>query len=107
MTQSVQLTAGLRLQSQTCSTEVIVIRPGRHSWTLMCGGVPMVPFGTQNEAAHLPDPGHSAGTVLGKRYTLSGDDSVEMLVTKGGKGSLSDGDVALVFKEARQLPASD
>ena len=42
---------------------------------------------------------------VGKRYVSPG--GAEVIVTKGGSGALSDGEVALVLKEEFQGPASD
>jgi hypothetical protein len=102
-----RLLPGLRLHSQVCDTEVIVIRPGATPVDLRCGGVPMTPDDTAPAEKAGPDPAHAAGTLLGKRYTTAPGASLEILVTKPGAGSLSDGDVPLVLKAARQLPASD
>jgi hypothetical protein len=52
-------------------------------------------------------PGKLGGALLGKRYTHPADPGLEVLVTAPGEGSLSDGEVDLVLKEARPLPASD
>jgi hypothetical protein len=45
--------------------------------------------------------------MLGKRYTSTSDASLEVLVVKAGKGTLTAADTPLVFKEAKPLPASD
>jgi hypothetical protein len=107
------LSSGLRLRSQVCATEVIVIHPGARAFQLQCGGVPMIARdaglvqGPGSAGDREPDPRWAGGTVLGKRYTRSDDESVEILVTRAGQGSLTDGRVALVVKAPRQLPASD
>jgi hypothetical protein len=46
------------------------------------------------------------GTLLGKRY-VNDDESLEVLCTKPGEGSLGVAGVALELKEAKPLPASD
>ena len=46
------------------------------------------------------------GTALGKRY-VDASESLEVLCTKAGEGSLSLGDEPMVLKEAKPLPASD
>jgi hypothetical protein len=43
---------------------------------------------------------------VGKRY-VDPDESIEVLCTKAGAGSLSIGDAALAVKGAKPLPASD
>lgn len=103
----VELKSGMRLRSQVCSTEVIVIRPGSRPVQLECGGSPMAPMDVARITGGKPEARFSGGSKLGKRYTHPRDDSLEILVTKEGAGSLSDGLVDLVVKQARQLPASD
>jgi hypothetical protein len=102
-----ELKSGMRLRSQVCSTEVIVIRPGRKPVRLECGGALMTPMDVARIADGRPEARFSGGSKLGKRYTHPRDDSLEILVTKEGAGSLSDGPVELVIKQSRQLPASD
>jgi hypothetical protein len=46
------------------------------------------------------------GTLVGKRY-VNEDESIEILCTKPGAGSLSIGQAALNVKGAKPLPASD
>ena len=99
-----QLKSGLRLQSVTCDTQVIVVR-GSGEVDLRCGGQPMVAAG--GAADRQPAAAdHSGGTLMGKRY---GDDEsgVEILCTKPGAGSLSIGDAPLPEKGAKALPSSD
>ncbi len=103
----VPLKPGLRLRSQACSTEVIVVRVPSSQVSLCCGGAPMVPFGAEMPARRQPAPGLGGGTLLGKRYTSPSDDSLEVLVTKAGAGQLTDGGTPLVVREAKPLPASD
>jgi len=99
------LKSGSRWRSQVCDTEIIVVRPD-DGVKLGCGGHPMVPVGeTPAPGLHIR-PDLSAGTQLGKRYTNSRG-VLEVLVTRPGAGTLTDGDEPLVFKPVRQLPASD
>ena len=58
------------------------------------------------EAAGAPAAGAADGTQLGKRY-VNEDESLELLATKAGDGSLGIGDTLLTLKEAKALPASD
>jgi hypothetical protein len=46
------------------------------------------------------------GTLIGKRY-VNDDESLELLCTKAGDGSVSVGDKILVVRGAKPLPASD
>lgn len=99
-----QLNPGLRLRSQVCDTELIVVRPA--DVELTCGGHPVIPHG------QISDPGVSisaelaGGNDLGKRYT-DVDGTLEVLVTKQGTGTLAAAAAPLIVKEARPLPSSD
>jgi hypothetical protein len=101
-----RLKPGLRLRSQVCSTEVIVVR-GSAEVDLTCGGKPLVSAAETVQPGSAPAPGLDGGSVLGKRYVIEGDGSVELLCTKPGDGSLAVGDTALVLKDAKPLPSSD
>ncbi len=100
-----ELKPGTRLRSQTCSAEVIVVRPPDRAVDLCCGGAPMIPVDGEAEGRPL-DTAHRSGTLLGKRYAdeVSG---IELLCTKAGEGSLSLGATPLPVKEAKPLPSSD
>jgi len=99
-----QLKPGVRLQSTTCETQVIVVR-GSGDVELRCGGHAMVPAGTAAVAATL-DETQATGTLLGKRYA-SDELGLEVLCTKAGAGSLSVGDTPIHQKDAKPLPSSD
>jgi hypothetical protein len=101
------LRPGLRLKSQVCRAEVIVVRPGSGTARLHCGGAPMVERDAEVPPGREPAPGKLGGARLGKRYTHPADSGLEVLVTAEGAGSLSDGETDLVPKEAKPLPASD
>ena len=107
MSVPVQLRTGARLRSQVDATEVIVVRVPAREVALSCGGHPMIDVKAEPEAGLTIDPALAGGTPVGKRYTHPDDATLEVLVTKGGEGTLSEGDVALVLKEAKQLPSSD
>lgn len=96
---------GMRLQSQVCQTQVIVVKVGAALEDLRCGGQPMVPLGGEHAIVGQPDPSLAQGAVMGKRYVDGG--GAEVLVTKGGDGTLSVGATPLELKEAKPLPASD
>ncbi|WP_017934984.1 hypothetical protein [Nocardioides sp. Iso805N] len=100
------LTNGARLRSQVCDTEVIVIRAGATAGALSCGGAPMIAHGETPDAALSLSPDASEGTAIGKRY-VDGADTVEVLATKGGAGSLALDGSPLVIKAAKPLPSSD
>lgn len=100
------LKTGSRLQSQVCDTQVVIIKAAAGDSDLACGGQPMIDV-TQTPAAGLtPTSGLDGGTQIGKRY-VDADNTVEILVTKPGAGSLSLGGTPLDIKSAKPLPSSD
>ncbi len=100
----VELRPGARFQSTVCATEVIVVK-GAGPAELTCGGALMVRAGSAERTGE-PSADASEGTLLGKRY---GDpaETVEVLCTKTGGGSLGLGGVPLAVKVTKPLPASD
>lgn len=100
----VELKPGARFQSTVCTTEVIVVK-GSGEAELTCGGAPMVAAGT-GEIAGVPVADAADGTLLGKRYSDEAE-TVELLATKAGDGSLAMGESALAVAQAKTLPASD
>lgn len=103
---SVDVKPGARFQSVVCDTQVAVVKTSVDSLDLRCGGEPMVPVGGERDESATPAAGLDGGTQMGKRY-VNGDDSVEVLCTKPGDGTLAIGDDALELKDAKPLPASD
>ena len=99
------LKAGGRFKSAVCDTQVMVIKapPGEHD--LRCGGAEMI-APTAAASGATPDAAHAGETLIGKRY-VNADESLELLCTKGGKGSLSINGTPLDIKQAKQLPSSD
>lgn len=100
-----KLRVGLALASAVDGTNVIVTRVPDGDVELTCGGVPMVPKGspvTETEA----DPAHLGGTLVGKRY-VDPADTLEVLCTKPGQGSLALDGALLETVEAKALPSSD
>jgi len=100
---------GMRLRSQVCSTEVIVVRAPSRPLDLTCGGAAMLPIEAEGRSpsAGAPAAGLDAGTTLGKRYTSASDDVFEVLVTRAGAGTLGDASGPLLVKDARALPSTD
>jgi hypothetical protein len=88
-----------------CTTEVIVVKTPSGNVDVTCGGVPMVAANETVERG-TPKPDAAGGTALGKRY-VNADETLEILCTKAGEGSLGVGDTLLSLKEAKPLPASD
>lgn len=100
-----QLRAGSRLKSTACDTEVIAVKAPSDDIDIRCGGSPMADAGADADKGDVAD-GFDGGTQMGKRY-VDADDTLELLCTKPGAGSLSIGDSPLELKEAKPLPASD
>jgi hypothetical protein len=99
-----ELKPGSRWKSAVCTTEVIVVKAPGGDLDLRCGGAPMGEPGT--ETVGEPASGADGGTALGKRY-VDADETLELLCTKAGAGSLAVGDTPLGLKESKPLPASD
>jgi hypothetical protein len=101
---TVTLKAGARFKSAVCDTQVMVIKALAGEYSLECGGVLMNAPNVEASAELNAD--HAGGTLIGKRY-VNADETIEMLCTKGGKGSLVLDGTALEVKQAKQLPSSD
>lgn len=100
------LKPGAGFKSVVCDTQLMVVKapPGEH--TLSCGGAEMIAKTATATGEATLDPAQAGETLIGKRY-VNADESVELLCTKGGKGSLSLNGVPLEIKQAKQLPSSD
>ena len=101
-----ELRAGIRLKSAVCDTEVIAVKAPAEDIDIRCGGVPMTDPTTSDGASGSPVGGADEGTLMGKRY-VNPDETLELLCTKPGGGSLGVGETLLVIKESKPLPASD
>jgi hypothetical protein len=97
---------GTRLRSVTCSTEVVIVRGPAEPTDLRCGGHPMVDISEEVAETSAVTAPFDGGSLVGKRY-VNEDESIEVLCTKPGAGSLSIADDALTVKGAKPLPASD
>jgi hypothetical protein len=98
---------GSTLASTVDDTTVVVVRWSAGDVEVTCGGAPMVDLSRRAETPRgALDPDHASGTFLGKRYRTE-DNSVELLCTKTGEGSLAVAGVPLAGKSAKPLPASD
>jgi hypothetical protein len=95
---------GQKLSSNTCDTQVMVIKSPAGEHLLECGGVEMSATAAA-EKAEL-NPAQAEGSLVGKRY-VNEDESIELLCVKPGKGSLFIDGVALQPKQAKALPSSD
>jgi len=83
-----ELKPGSRWKSAVCDTEVVVVRAAQGGIALECGGHPMIPHAEARPEGLTVDPAYAGGAQPGKRFAddVSG---LEVLCTKGGKGSLS------------------
>jgi hypothetical protein len=100
---------GLRLESATCDTQVVVVRAPKDAEDIdvRCDGVALRPLGsTEERVAPVGELGAGPGTLVGKRYELE-DVGLELLCTRSGTGTLTIGDQPLDLKGAKPLPASD
>ncbi len=107
---AVQFRAGQQLVSAVDTTAVIVIRAPEVECTLTCGGVAMTApdqaGSVQSAPAAEPDPSLMGGTQIGKRYVDEAD-TIQVLCTKAGHGTLALDGKPLVIQAAKPLPASD
>jgi hypothetical protein len=101
------LKPGSRWKSAVCAAEAVVVRAPSGPVTLECGGALMLAWGAERPAAAGEVvAAHSAGSLMGKRYS-DAETGLEILCAKPGAGSLSVDGRALVVKDAKKLPASD
>lgn len=101
-----ELKAGLRLESATCDTQVVVVKAPKDApdVDVRCGGAPMRPLGEGGE--RVPISAEGEPTLLGKRYE-DAELGLELLCSQGGEGSLTVGEAPLLVKGAKPLPSSD
>ena len=102
---AVKFRAGQQLVSAVDSTAVIVIKAPAAECTVTCGGVAMATAGEPLTHAD-PDPALMGGTQLGKRY-VDDADTLQLLCTKAGGGTLALDGNPLQIQAAKPLPASD
>jgi hypothetical protein len=99
--------AGQQLVSAVDSTAVIVIRAPAGECVLTCGGVAMMAPGEPGPGPGAErDPSLMGGTQIGKRYVDEAD-TIQVLCTKAGAGTLALDGKPLQIQAARPLPASD
>ena len=103
---SMALKAGASFKSAVCDTQVMVIKAPPGQFDLRCGGAPMLAAGEAPRPAVPLHPAFATGTLIGKRY-INADESVELLCTKGGGGTLVLNGVRAEIRQAKQLPSSD
>jgi hypothetical protein len=101
-----KLAVGVRLRSQVCSTEVVLVRATDPGAELTCGGHPLVAHNAEPTPGLTPEQRTSGGNLVGKRYVDAGG-AVEVLVTKPGDGELAVNGEPLQVKSSKALPSSD
>jgi hypothetical protein len=102
---AVKFRAGQQLVSAVDSTAVIVIKAPAAECTVTCGGIAMATAGEPVTAAEA-DPSLMGGTQIGKRY-VDDADTIQLLCTKAGGGTLALDGQPLQIQAAKPLPASD
>ncbi|HEY0975507.1 MAG TPA: hypothetical protein VGE57_13515 [Solimonas sp.] len=98
------LKAGSRFKSAVSDAQLMVVKAPAGEHDLQIGGVDVVaPTAAGGGAIDAADAGE---VLIGKRY-VNADESLELLCTKGGKGTIVFNGTALEIKQAKQLPSSD
>ena len=100
-----QLKVGERLRSAVSEVEIIVVRAPGGTVDLTCGGATMVPLDSAPTGGPIA-PGADDPVLIGKRFWDEAS-GLELLVTKGGVGTLALGGAPLALREAKPLPSSD
>ena len=100
-----ELKAGSRWTSAVSDVEVVVVKAPASDVALTCGGAEMVPLGTEGTGGGAA-AGLDAEIPVGKRFSDEAGE-IELLITKGGVGTLSLNGEALDIKAAKPLPSSD
>ena len=100
-----QLKPGTRIKSAVCATEMMVIQAPAGDADVRCGGAPMLGIADAKPERAI-DPDLKAGTQIGKRYVDEAD-TIQVLCTKAGTGTLAVDGKPLQIQAAKPLPASD
>ena len=99
-----EIKPGVRLKSQVCSGEAMVVKGA--GVTLTCGGVPMIGIDEEADAGATADAEHMYECLIGKRY-VNAEEDIELLCVKAGEGSFGCDGQMLMGKETKRLPSSD
>ena len=100
-----ELKAGSRWTSAVSDVEAVVVKAPAGDVELRCGGHDMLPLGTEG-AGGAVEAGLDADVAVGKRYSDEAG-AIELLITKGGVGTITCNGEALDVKSAKPLPSSD
>ena len=99
-----EIKPGVRLKSQVCNGEAMVVKGA--DIVLTCGGVPMIGVDETPDAGATADPEHMYDCLIGKRY-VNAEEDIEVLCVKAGDGSFGVDGQMLMGKETKRLPSSD
>lgn len=98
------LKPGGRFKSAVSDVQMMVVKAPAGEHELKIGGADVVaPTAAGGGSLDAADTGE---VLIGKRY-VNEDESLELLCTKGGKGTIVFNGTALDVKQAKQLPSSD
>jgi hypothetical protein len=97
---------GCRLRSAVSAAELIVIKAPEGGVVLTIGDQPVVREGDDDVEGVEKDREAADVLALGKRYADQAE-TIELLCTKAGAGSLAMNGEALFLKAAKPLPSSD
>jgi hypothetical protein len=100
------LKVGMRLSSQVCSTQAIVVRAPGVELDVSCGGQPMVSTSLPGQPPLVGDPDTKDPSLLGKRYGRPAGD-LELLIVRAGDFAIAVEGDRLVEQQSKQLPSSD
>ncbi len=98
------LKAGGRFKSAVSDVQVMVVKAPAGEHDLQIGGADVIAATATGGGALAA--GDAGEVLIGKRY-VNEDESVELLCTKGGKGTIVFNGTPLDVKQAKQLPSSD
>jgi hypothetical protein len=100
------LKVGMRLSSQVCRAQAIVVRASGAELELTCGGQPMVSTPQTGEPTLAGDPDTKDPSLLGKRYGRPAGD-LELLIVRAGDYAIAVDGTRLAEQQSKQLPSSD
>jgi hypothetical protein len=100
------LKVGMRLSSQVCNAQAIVVRATGSELDITCGGQPMVATPQPGAPTLVGDPETKEPSLLGKRYGRPAGD-LELLIVRAGDYAIAVDGAALTEQQSKQLPSSD
>jgi hypothetical protein len=100
-----ELKAGSRYASTVSDVNVVIVKAPAGDVELTCGGAPMVPLGEETISG-APAAGADMDIPVGKRFCDEAGE-IEVLISKGGQGTLTCNGAELGLKDAKPLPSSD